>query len=95
MILENPKKYRILSFARSKNSQKKYDAILEHKETKKVRRIPFGDIHYPQYEDKVPLHLYKDRNHYDKARRKSYRARHWRDPANKYSSGWFSWYYLW
>ncbi|MAI14475.1 MAG: hypothetical protein CMM15_10685, partial [Rhodospirillaceae bacterium] len=63
MILENPKKYHILSFARSKNSQKKYDAILEHKETKKLRRIPFGDIHYPQYEDKVPLQLYKDRNH--------------------------------
>jgi hypothetical protein len=95
MILENPENYRLVSFAKAKNTNKKYDAFLENKKTKKLRRIPFGDINYPQYKDNVPLHLYQDRNHNDKRRRRLYHARHWRDPLHKYSSGWFSWHYLW
>lgn len=95
MILKNPKDYILVGFQKSITKHKKYDAILENKKTQKQKRIPFGDSRYPQYLDKVPLQLYKSLNHYDKQRRKSYRARHWEDPKNKYSSGWFSWHYLW
>ena len=37
--------------------------------------IHFGDTRYEQYEDKTPLQLYKDQNHYDLKRRDAYRKR--------------------
>ena len=53
----------------------------------------FGDRRYEQYYDKIGY--YKDYNHYDKLRRKNYRARHKYDKLNEYSNGYFSYYYLW
>ncbi len=95
MRLENPSEYDFIKFRKSFTKGKKYDAVLYNKRTKKFKYIPFGDLRYQQYEDKVPLHLYKNKDHKDPLRRKRYRSRHKGEELYKYSSGWFSWYYLW
>ncbi len=95
MILTNPNEYRFLRFEKSRNKQKKYDALLEHRKTGKIKRIPFGMIGYAQYKDKTGLGLYSSLDHGDKARRENYRKRHSGEDKNKYSSGYFSWKYMW
>jgi len=95
MKVENPNDYILLGFLKSKTKNKKYDAVLEHKHTNKLKYIPFGDKRYEQYEDKTALALYHNQNHYDDERRRLYRLRHAGEEYNKFSSGWFSWFYLW
>ena len=91
MILSNPKKYKLLGFEKSIYKNKKYDAILINGD--KIKRIPFGELNYQQYKDNA-LGIYSNLNHYDKARRELYYARHGRR-APLYSSKWFSHHYLW
>tara|TARA_B100000886_G_scaffold333044_1_gene286481 strand:- start:1851 stop:2156 length:306 start_codon:yes stop_codon:yes gene_type:complete len=55
---------------------KKYTAILMNKETKKQRKIHFGDRRYPQYKDRTPLKLYKHKNHNTRKRMQNYFSRH-------------------
>ena len=74
-------------YAPSIKQYKKYDAYINNK------IYSFGDRRYEQYYDKIGY--YKEYNHYDKLRRKNYRARHKYDKLNEYSSGYFSYYYLW
>jgi hypothetical protein len=95
MIVKNPKNYKLVGFEKSRTKFKKYDAILEQKISKTYLRVPFGDNRYPQYKDSVPLGLYKKKDHNDVIRRQRYRARHAGENKNKFSSGYFSWYYLW
>ena len=88
--------YKLKGFEVSKRKHKKYDAILELKtrdKKTKTKRIPFGDSRYEQYKDL--LGYYSSKDHFDKKRRNSYRKRHFGEQKNKYSAGWFSWYYLW
>ena len=94
VVLKNPENYKIIGFEPSSDKLKKYDAILKNITNNKIKKIPFGDIRYQHFEDNA-LGIYKYLNHYDKHRRQSYRARHHNDILNKYSSGWFSYYYLW
>ena len=94
MILDNPDNYKFIEFNKSKTKNKKYDAILMNKKTKNLKRISFGARGYEQYQDKA-LGLYSHLNHYDKKRRTLYRKRHKGEEKNKFSSGYFSWYYLW
>ena len=95
MILDNPEQYKFLMFQKSKTKNKKYDALLMHKKTKKIKLIPFGDDRYPQYEDQTGLGLYSHMNTFDKERRRLYKIRHENTRDKKYSSSWFADRFLW
>jgi hypothetical protein len=95
MIVENPNDYALVGFERSRNKGKKYDAILRNKKTRKNRRIPFGATGYEQYRDSTGLEFYARANHGDPKRRRNYRTRHHGENKRKFSSGYFSWKYLW
>ena len=95
MIVKNPKNYKLMGFQKSTTENKKYDAILQNKQTKAFKRVPFGDVRYEQFKDRTPLKLYSYLNHNDKQRRQNYLSRHKKDKSNKYSSGYFSAKYLW
>ena len=87
--------YRLLGFEKSKRKGKQYVAILENRKSKRKVRINFGSM-MENYHDKTGLNLYPHLIHNDKHRRKLYRARHkvyLKD--GYYSSGWFSYYFLW
>jgi hypothetical protein len=55
---------------------KKYTAYIEHKKTKKQRKLHFGDSRYEQYKDRTKLQLYKDKNHNTRKRLQNYYSRH-------------------
>lgn len=95
MKISNPNDYDLIGFTKSFKPDKKYDAILKNKYTDDIKLIPFGSAHYQQYQDTTGLNLYSDYNHFDKKRRSYYRARHNGEQKNKFSSGYFSWHYLW
>jgi hypothetical protein len=87
-------RYKLKGFTISKRKFKKYDAILQLKtDQNKTKKVSFGDSRYEQYKDL--LGYYSSKDHFDKKRRQSYRKRHFGEQNNKYSAGWFSWYYLW
>ena len=94
MKIDNPSRYKFLRFERSRNTSKKYDAILLNKDTNKEKRVPFGAKGYEQYKDKA-LGLYSKYDHNDKKRRELYRKRHFGEDKDKYSSGYFAYKYLW
>ena len=87
--------YKLLRYEKSNYKNKKYNAILENKKTKKIVKVPFGDSRYEEhYQDKTGLNLYKKHN--DDKRRKLYRLRHQKYIKSGYfSPGWFSYYILW
>jgi hypothetical protein len=98
MIIDRPEDYTLVGFERSKVRGKKYDAILRKKKknaTRVVRRVPFGAVGYEQYRDTTGLGLYTRVNHGDPKRRRNYRTRHRGENKRKFSSGYFSWKYLW
>lgn len=95
MRLINPEEYKFLGFEPSNTKNKKYDAILENKQSKKIKRIPFGDSRYQQFKDRTGLGSYTHLDHKDADRRLRYLSRHENDRHQKYSSGWFSANYLW
>lgn len=94
MKLSNPEDYSFVKFEKSKVAGKKYDAVLKHKRIGTLRRVPFGDTGYQQYRDRA-LGLYRSKDHLDGQRRLAYRSRHRGEERFKFSSGWFSWHYLW
>jgi len=90
--------YKFLRFEKSKTKGKKYDAILQNKETKREVKVSFGAIGYEQFSDKTGLGLYSKDSHGDKNRKRLYRSRHSKEKASfkeYYSPGWFSWRFLW
>ena len=105
MIIEDPENYQLVGFERSRVRGKKYDAILRNKKntTRKgqmhgkpvVRRVPFGAVGYEQYRDSTGKGFYTRVNHGDPKRRRNYRTRHHGENKRKFSSGYFSWKYLW
>ena len=95
MIIQNPNEYTHIGFAKSSTKNKKYDAILKHKITGQLRKVPFGQLGYEQYKDTTGLNLYSNLDHLDKERRKRYKSRHEGEQKNKFSSGYWSWKYLW
>jgi hypothetical protein len=74
--------------APSKIENKKYDVIAPN-----GKKFSFGDKRYQQYHDKIGY--YKNLDHNDKQRRDNYRARHKHDKLDSYSSGFFSYNFLW
>ena len=99
MIVEHPEDYTLVGFERSHVRGKKYDAILKNKTRSKrhdqVRRVPFGAVGYEQFKDSTGLGFYTRVNHGDPKRRRNYRTRHHGENKRKFSSGYFSWKYLW
>ena len=87
------KSYKLLGFEKG-TGNKKYNALLQDKKTKQIKKIGFGDIRYQQYKDNV-LGLYSHLDHNDNKRRALYRARHKHDKLNEYSAGWLAYTYLW
>jgi hypothetical protein len=55
---------------------KKYTAYVKNKNTKKIRKLNFGDKRYQQYKDRTPLQLYKNKNHGTIKRMQNYYSRH-------------------
>ena len=93
MIIQNPNDYDFVMFEKGRYP-KKYNAVLQHKETKRLKRVPFGDARYQQFYDNTGLNLYSHMNHGDKARRRLYYDRHGAN-APLFSSKYFSHRYLW
>ena len=94
VIIKNPNDYEFVKFIKSNSKNKKYDAILKNKKTNRFKTVPFGDKRYQHYKD-TALGIYSNLNHLDKKRRRSFRNRHYNNSKNKFSSGYFSYYYLW
>jgi hypothetical protein len=100
MRIEDPSNYYFVRFEKSTLKNKKYDAVLMNKKTKKEKRVPFGAIKpdgtpYQHYRDRTGLGLYSKYDHNDTERRKRYITRHKKDMGFKYSSGWFAKQCLW
>lgn len=93
MIVEG--RFRLLRFEESRTKGKKYDAILLNLDTRREKRVPFGALGYQQYRDSTGLNLFSHLDHLDPKRRRNYRARHQGEVDNRFSSGYFSWKYLW
>ena len=55
---------------------KKYTAIIKNKQTKKERKLHFGDRRYQQYKDRTKMKLYKNKNHNTRKRMQNYYKRH-------------------
>lgn len=65
----------IIKFTRGPHP-KKYTAHVRNKKTRKVRKIHFGDVRYPQYRDRTSLGLYSHKNHGTRRRMQRYYSRH-------------------
>ena len=99
MTFYSKKDYNFLFFQRGVNRLNKYDAILQHKKTKKKVKVSFGGIRsngipYTQFKDNA-LGLYSKYDNNDEKKRKNYLKRHINDINQPYSSSWFSQVYLW
>jgi len=68
-------KEQILRFERGPRF-KKYTAYVRNRQTRKTRKIHFGDNRYQQYKDRTPNKLYTRKNHGDRKRMHRYFTRH-------------------
>jgi hypothetical protein len=88
--------YKFVRFELSKKKYKKYDAILENKQTRKEVRVSFGDKRYQQFKDSTGLNIYSHIDHNDLKRREAYHKRHSRFIHDGYySPSYFSFNFLW
>jgi len=103
MAKYSKKEYKFVKFEKSDRKGKKYNAILENRETKRQVKVPFGAIKpngtpYPQYKDSTGIGAFSKYDTMDKNRRRLYRQRHSKEkPSFRefYSPGFFSWFRLW
>ena len=56
------KEYKFVKFEKSDRKGKKYNAVLENRETKRQIKVPFGDSNLPQYKDSTGLGLYSKKD---------------------------------
>ena len=88
--------YKHMGFQKSTRKGKKYDALLKRKSDDKIVKIPFGDNTMESFHDKTKLNLYPNLIHGDPVRRKAYHSRHRVFlKEGYYSSGYYSFYFLW
>ena len=96
MVYLDKKIYKFVRFEKSKTKNKKYDAVLQNKKSKREKRLPFGDVRYQQFKDQTGLGLYSHLDHNDQIRRRYYISRHTNFIKDGYySPGHFSLYFLW
>jgi hypothetical protein len=90
------KDFTLITFKKSNTKNKMYDALIESKTTKKIKRIPFGDNSMGNYRDGTGVNAYPHLIHSDKVRRAAFQARfkHFLKPGY-YSPGYFSYHFLW
>jgi hypothetical protein len=94
--------YDFSHFEPSRRLNKKYNAVIQNKQTGRVVKIPFGDSRYEQYKDSTGLGLWSHKDHGDRVRRRAYESRHGQwdasdggDNTYYFSPAYFSWRYLW
>jgi len=89
--------YEFLHFQKSKNRNKKYDAILQNKKTGRIKKVSFGSSFNKHYHDSTGVGAWSHLNHYDEKRRDLYRKRAGVNgfQLRKFSPAWFSWNFLW
>lgn len=95
MRVDKPDDYKLLGFRVSYTKNKKYDAILQHKDTKEFKFVPYGDSSRQHFRDKTGLGYYTFLNHNDDKRRLAFRKRFAKDAQYKFSSAYFAYHYLW
>jgi len=93
MRVHNPENYELIGFEVNTGKRAKYDAILKNKFTNQLKRIPFGQKGYEQFEDQIGH--YSQFDHKDLKRRHNWLKRHERNTDHKFSSAWFAKTYLW
>lgn len=98
VVIQDPTQYRLKGFEVRQDGKHKYNALLEHRQTHRIRKVPFGGIKsdgtpYQHYHDRIGH--FRDYDHNDRERRRRYRVRHRGEDLRKYSSGYFSMLYLW
>ena len=89
--------YKFIRFEKSTRPSKKYQAVLVHKGTNKIKKVHFGDKNFRHFKDKTGVGLYTHLNHYDLKRRQSYRARHSAKGHHliPFTPAYYSYNYLW
>jgi len=88
--------YDHIGFEKSNRKNKKYNAIIKHKQTNKIVKVPFGSLQHENFKDSTGLNLYPNLIHGDIERRRKYRARHIVYlKEGYYSPSFYSWTYLW
>ena len=90
--IDNPEQWSVSDIEVAKNGKHKYVAILQDGNGY-VRRVPFGDINYGHYHDR--LGAYANLDHFDDERRRSFDRRHAHNTQHKFSSAWFAKHILW
>jgi len=91
--IHNPENYDLLGIEVNKGKRSKYDGVLQNKITRQIKRIPFGQKGFDQFEDQVGH--YSQFDHKDIKRRHNWLKRHERNTGYKFSSAWFAKTYLW
>jgi len=92
--------YKLVKIQKSTDPKKKYDAVLENKQTGRIKVMSFGSRPMQQYRDSTKLKLYKSKDHLDKNRKKAFldRFRGTRERQNwkkEWTPLYFSTRYLW
>jgi hypothetical protein len=93
MRIHNPENYNHIGFEVNKGKKAKYDAILKNKITGQIKRVPFGQKGYDQYEDQIGH--YSGFDHKDLKRRHNWLRRHERNTDYKFSSAYWAKRILW
>ena len=75
-MLLKTKHDKIMKIEKSKARNKKYTAFVYNINSKRTRKIHFGDTRYQQYKDTTPLKYYSYKNHFEKKRKSNYFNRH-------------------
>jgi len=90
------KDWRLKGFRVSPNVNKMYYALLENKWDGKLKRVHFGHDKMQNFRDITQVGAYPHLIHGDVKRRKAYRARAKNQLKPGYfSSGYFSYFFLW
>ena len=88
--------YDLIRYEKATRKGTMYNAILGHKKSNKIVKVPFGSSQYENYQDKTGLNLYPHLIHGDKNRRRLYRARaRGQVKEGYYSPSFFSLTQLW
>lgn len=93
--VKNPNEYKHIGFEKATAKNSMYNAILKHKKTGKIKKIPFGHKKFSNFQDRTGLNLYPHLIHGDKERRKRFRARHKENAKHRFSSAFFAFRWLW
>jgi len=87
--------YTFVRFEPTQRLNKKYNAVIQNRQTGRTVKIPFGDSRYEQFKDSTGLGLWSHKDHGDYTRRQAYQERNGKINRGDFSPAYFSWRYLW